>query len=191
MQTNGHISLAHLRWLERTAASVARLDPLDTKIRGALDALSLPKEKLRGRRIAVTVGSRGISSVREIARALCGWLKDQGAQPFVIPAMGSHGGATAEGQLKVLEGYGVTPDYIGAEIRSSMEAVCLGETPEGFKAFMDRNAWESDGVLVMNFASRRWWISDRLAGMVRQVFGREPLAYNAGKVQLLAMRQPH
>ena len=150
MQTNGHISLAHLRWLERTAASVPRLDPLDTKIRGALDTLSLPKEKLRGRRIAVTVGSRGISSVREIARALCGWLKDQGAQPFVIPAMGSHGGATAEGQLKVLEGYGVTPDYIGAEIRSSMDAVCLGETPEGFKAFMDRNAWESDGVLVMN-----------------------------------------
>lgn len=150
MSTNGHTRLAPLRWLERTAASVPGLLRLDDEIGRALSGLSLPPEKLRGRRIAVSVGSRGIASVREIARAICGWLQAQGARPFVFPGMGSHGGATAEGQVKILEEYGVTSDYLGAEIRASMESVCIGQTTEGFKVYMDRNAWESDGVVVMN-----------------------------------------
>ena len=104
----------------------------------------------KGRRIAVTAGSRGIANLREIVRAICTWLKAQGAQPFVFPAMGSHGGGTAEGQRRILEDYGVTAEQVGAEIRSSMETVCIGTTPEGFKVFMDRNAWEADGVVVMN-----------------------------------------
>jgi acyl-CoA synthetase (AMP-forming)/AMP-acid ligase II len=64
--------------------------------------------------------------------------------------MGSHGGGTAEGQRKILEGYGVTEAAMGVEIRSSMETVLLGVTPEGFRVFVDRNAWESDGVVVVN-----------------------------------------
>ncbi len=123
---------------------------LDSEAQGALSGLSLPPEKLRGRRIAVSVGSRGVANVREIAKAICGWLKQQGARPFIFPGMGSHGGATVEGQLEILKGYGVTPDSMGVEIRASMESVCLGETPEGFKVYMDRHAWESDGVVVMN-----------------------------------------
>jgi hypothetical protein len=64
--------------------------------------------------------------------------------------MGSHGGGTAEGQRKVLEEYGISADEVGAEIRSAMDTVNLGTTPEGFTAFMDRNAWDADGVLVIN-----------------------------------------
>ncbi len=150
MSSNGHIALAPFRYLERTAASVAKLEALEAEVARALAGLSLPPAKLRGRRIAVSVGSRGIASVRDIARGICGWLKAQGAEPFVFPGMGSHGGATAEGQREILEGYGVTPDFIGAEIRASMDSVQIGVTPEGLKVFMDRNAWESDGVVVMN-----------------------------------------
>ena len=116
----------------------------------SLNGLGIAAEKLHGKRIAVAVGSRGIASLQEIVAAVCGWLKEHGAQPFIFPAMGSHGGGTAEGQRKILEDYGVTEAALGVEIRSSMEAVPLGTTPEGFRVFVDRNAWESDGVLVIN-----------------------------------------
>ena len=112
--------------------------------------LGLAAEKLRGRRIAITVGSRGIASLQEMVRAICGWLKAQGAQPFIIPAMGSHGGGTAEGQRQILAGYGITEAGVGAEVRSSMETVQVGTTPEGFPVFADRLAWESDGIVVVN-----------------------------------------
>jgi hypothetical protein len=150
MATHGQSPLAALHLLERVAPSVPALGDLEREIHHALAGLALPPERLRGRRIAVSVGSRGIANLREIVRAICNWLKSQGALPFVFPAMGSHGGATAEGQRKILEGYGVTSDQIGAEIRSSMATVQLGRTPEGFEVYMDRNAWEADGVLVFN-----------------------------------------
>jgi len=150
MASNVDLALARFHFLERTAPSVPALPDLAGEVHQALSALNLPPEKLRSRRIAVAAGSRGIASLREIVQAICGWLKSHGAQPFVFPAMGSHGGATAEGQRKILEDYGVTPEFIGADVRSSMEAVSLGTTPEGFRVYMDRLAWESDGVLVMN-----------------------------------------
>ena len=150
MSTDGHIPLPRFQIFERTFTSLPALENLDNEIRKTLSALGLPPDKLAGRRIAVSVGSRGIANVRDIARAVCGWLKEQSAHPFIFPGMGSHGGATAEGQRKILEGYGVTEDYVGAEIRASMESVPLGLTSEGFQVFMDRNAWEADAVLVMN-----------------------------------------
>ncbi|MGH9469132.1 MAG: lactate racemase domain-containing protein [Terriglobia bacterium] len=126
------------------------LADLDSEIRKQLTACRIDRERLAGRRIAVTAGSRGIANLKEIVRAMCGWLREQGAEPFVIPAMGSHGGATPEGQRRILEGYGVREDFVGAPIRSSMETVTLGETAKGFQVFMSRDAWEADGVLVMN-----------------------------------------
>ena len=150
MNTNGHISVASFRILERTRPGLARLEDLRGSIQDALNGLALVPEKLRGKRIAVAAGSRGIASLHEIVGAVCGWLRAQGALPFVFPAMGSHGGGTAEGQRKILEGYGVTEAAMGVEIRSSMEAVLLGTTGEGFRVYMDRNAWESDGVVVVN-----------------------------------------
>ncbi len=150
MLTNEHLPLARFHYLERTSASVPALHELKDEVTRALSGLCLSEEKLRDRQIAIAVGSRGIANLQEIARAICAWLKVQGAHPFIFPAMGSHGGATAEGQQKVLEEYGITPDYVGAEIRSHMATVSLGTTPEGFQVFMDRNAWEADSVLVLN-----------------------------------------
>lgn len=145
-----HIPLAHFRILERVSASVTALADLDDEIRRAMSELYLPSEKLRNRRIAITAGSRGIASLAAIVRALCDWLKDEGARPFVVPAMGSHGGATAEGQRAVLAGYGVTPEKVGAEVLSSMDAVSIGKTAEGTPVNMDRTAWQADSVIVMN-----------------------------------------
>lgn len=150
MSANGDPGLAPFYVLERTRAGLPGLADLDAEVRRELSSLALPPARLRGRRIAVTVGSRGVASVAEIARAICAWLKEQGATPFVFAAMGSHGGATAEGQRAILASYGVMEEFVGAEIRSAMETVSLGRTPEGFEVFMDRNAFESDGVVVMN-----------------------------------------
>ncbi|MHB8654300.1 MAG: nickel pincer cofactor-dependent isomerase, group 22 [Terriglobia bacterium] len=148
MITNGHNSLANFQILERVSATIPAIERLEDEIHRVLSSLDLPREKLKGRSIAVTAGSRGVASMKHITRAVCGWLVAQGAHPFVFPAMGSHGGATAEGQRKILQGYGVTEEFIGAPIRSSMETVSLGVTPDGFPAFMDRLAWEADGIVV-------------------------------------------
>ncbi len=136
--------------LERTAPSVPAVSQLETSIHQSLAQLGVGADRLRGRRIGVSAGSRGIANLAEIVRAICGWLKAQGAEPFVFPAMGSHGGGTAEGQRKVLEDYGVTEKNIGTPVVSSMETVVLGTTPEGIQSFMDANAWRADGVIVMN-----------------------------------------
>src|SRR5215213_5365046 len=101
-----------------------------------------------GARIGVTAGSRGINQIPDILAAIVSALKELGAEPFIIPAMGSHGGATAEGQREVVESYGITEDRVGAPIRATMDVVEVGKTPHGVPVFMDRNAWESDGVVV-------------------------------------------
>ena len=101
-----------------------------------------------GMRIAVTAGSRGIRNVDEITRSVVAFVKACGAEPFIVPAMGSHGGATAEGQKELLAGYGITEEKMGCPILSSMETVLLGYSELGKPVYMDRNAYESDGVIL-------------------------------------------
>ena len=101
-----------------------------------------------GMRIAITAGSRGIRNVDIITKAIVDFVKKQGAEPFIVPAMGSHGGATAEGQLEILESYNITPESMGCPIKSSMEVVELGVSSRGKPVYMDKNAFESDGVIV-------------------------------------------
>ena len=103
-----------------------------------------------GARIGVTVGSRGILNIAAIAKAAIAELQAQGHQPFVIPAMGSHGGATSEGQRNLLAHYGVTAEELGVPIRDGMDARSLGTTPEGIEAFIAEAGWDSDGVLLLN-----------------------------------------
>jgi hypothetical protein len=102
-----------------------------------------------GAEVAITAGSRGIAGIENILRSLVEVLRDAGASPFIVPAMGSHGGATAEGQVEILRSLGVTEESVGAEIRSSMEVVEIGETESGVPVFMDRIASEADGVVVV------------------------------------------
>ena len=106
-------------------------------------------ERVRpGMRIAITAGSRGIRNVDEITRSVAAYVRSRGATPFIVPAMGSHGGATAEGQKALLAGYGITEEAMGCEIRSSMETVLLGHSELGKPVYMDKNAFESDGVIL-------------------------------------------
>ena len=100
--------------------------------------------------IAVTGSSRGIANMNVILREVVSFLKEAGASPFIIPAMGSHGGSTAGGQRQVLTGYGITEEFCGCPIRSSMETVLLGEVDEnGVKlpVYIDRMAREADGIV--------------------------------------------
>ncbi len=101
-----------------------------------------------GMHIAITAGSRGIRNVDVITKAVVDFVKKQGAEPFIVPAMGSHGGATAEGQLEILESYNITPETMGCPIKSSMEVVELGVSSRGKTVYMDKNAYESDGVIL-------------------------------------------
>ena len=105
----------------------------------------LSQEKIRsniqpGMRICITAGSRGIDRLREFEKAIADFVKSCGAEPFIIPAMGSHGGATAAGQRAIIEGYGVTEEFCGAPIRASMEVKRIGETADGRPVCIDRNA---------------------------------------------------
>ena len=102
-----------------------------------------------GARVAIGVGSRGISNIATITRAVVDFWKSKGARPFIFPAMGSHGAATAEGQADVLAHYGIIEATMGCPVISSLDVVPVGRTPEGIEAFMDRNAYESDGVMLV------------------------------------------
>ncbi len=103
-----------------------------------------------GSRIAIAVGSRGISNIHRIVKAASDWVKHMGGEPFIVPAMGSHGGATAQGQREVLESYGITEEYVGAPVLSSMQVVELNQGGLTNKVYMDKYAYEADGTIVIN-----------------------------------------
>ncbi len=103
-----------------------------------------------GNRVAVAVGSRGIDGIVSVVDCLVERLKGMGAVPFIVPSMGSHGGATSRGQEMVLRSLGVMEESVGAPVISSMETVSLGVTPGGAEAFMDKSAMDADAVVVVN-----------------------------------------
>lgn len=114
---------------------------------GNLDLDMIPDEG----EVAVGVGSRGVANIPEIARGVVEGLQDRGYEPFVFPAMGSHGGATAEGQREKLALLGVTEDSVGCEIRTTMEVKEVGRTPErGVPVYADKNAANADGIIPIN-----------------------------------------
>lgn len=104
---------------------------------------------LKGKRIGVTAGSRGIHNIAVITRSAVDFLKQAGAEPFIIPAMGSHGGATAEGQKALIAHYGITEESMGVPLRAEMETVEVGRV-DGVTVHCAVPAWESDGVLLLN-----------------------------------------
>jgi len=122
------------------------LSDLESQVHRELDSLGLPPPQGE---VAITAGSRGIDNIVAITRAAGDWLRKNGAVPFLTPCMGSHNGATAEGQRSMINSLGLTEEATGMEIRSSMEVVQIGEVGTG-KVWMDRHCFEASGVLVLN-----------------------------------------
>jgi hypothetical protein len=124
-----------------------RVDDVAEAVRGGLRPLAA---EWRGRRIALTAGSRGIRDVLPALRGAVAALREAGAEPVVVAAMGSHGGGTADGQRRVLTHLGITADALGVPVLSSMEVVEAGRTPAGFAVYLDAHAAACDGIVVVN-----------------------------------------
>jgi hypothetical protein len=124
-----------------------RVEDIPAAVRSALGSARLPVK--RGDTVAVGAGSRGIANIGIIVRATVDWLKEMGARPFIFPAMGSHGGATAEGQRAVLAHYGITEAAMGCEIRAGMDVVQVGEAL-GLPVWLDKIAAEADWIGLVN-----------------------------------------
>jgi hypothetical protein len=103
-----------------------------------------------GDSIAITAGSRGIANIVDIIAAVVEEIKKCGGKPFIVPAMGSHGGATPEGQVKLLANYGIAPEHVGAPIVSSLEVDVIGHLEDGTAVYMSRDAHTADGIVVVN-----------------------------------------
>ena len=128
---------------DRALANVA------DEVRRELAASGFAPNLQPGSRVAIGVGSRGIRNIATIVRAVVDYWKSRGVQAFLFPAMGSHGAATAEGQADVLAHYGITEAEMGCPVISQLDVVSLGSTADGIEAFMDRQAFESDGVMLI------------------------------------------
>lgn len=127
-----------------------RVADLAATIRRSLLESKLKDRVKAGGRIALGVGSRGITTIPILARSAIDTLKEMGFRPFIVAAMGSHGGATAEGQRELLAGYGVTPEAMGVDVLTDMDVVTVGTSPVGLPIFFDKNAWNADGIVLLN-----------------------------------------
>ncbi|HZO74590.1 MAG TPA: lactate racemase domain-containing protein [Ktedonobacteraceae bacterium] len=127
-----------------------RIDDVPKAVVTTLEQANIATHIHSGARIAIAVGSRGIADIALIVRALVATLRHYGAEPFIVPAMGSHGGATAEGQRMILESLGVTETFVGAPIISSLDVDVLGTLSNGMPIHIDRMAHAADGIVVVN-----------------------------------------
>lgn len=128
----------------------SRIDNIEEELARRIRASGVLARVKPGARVAVTAGSRGIHRITEILGTVIGLLKSAGAEPFIVPAMGSHGGGTAKGQTEMLASLGITGASMGVPIRSSMDTATLGTTTSGAPVFMDSHAYDSDGIVVVN-----------------------------------------
>ena len=126
-----------------------RVDDVEAETHRQLARLGLQRRIKPGDSVAITAGSRGITNIAAILRAAAAHLRSLGAEPFIVPAMGSHGGGTAEGQVGVLARLGITEKACGCPIRASMDTIVVSRAPEGFDVHFDRIASEANHVLVV------------------------------------------
>jgi hypothetical protein len=126
-----------------------RIPDVAAEVQKQLGQSNFSKRVQPGSRIAIGVGSRGIHNIAMIARNVVQYWKDAGMLPFIFPAMGSHGAASAAGQADVLAHYGITESSMGCPVVSQLEVVSLGKTADGIEAFMDKAAYESAGVMLV------------------------------------------
>lgn len=127
-----------------------RIADIPAEVKKELSASGFGARLQPGARIAIGVGSRGISNISLIVRSVVDFWKSAGHQPFIFPAMGSHGAATAEGQADVLAHYGIHEATMGCPVVSQLEVVSLGSTADGIEAFLDKAAFNADGIFLIN-----------------------------------------
>jgi len=139
------VQLPRVALVEQTSGTPPELGDIREAVREALREVELPAGS-----VAVGVGSRGVARIDEVTAALVDALKEAGAEPFVVPAMGSHGASSAEGQAEVLRHLGVSEETVGCPVRATMETVLVGETPDGVPVHVDKNAYEADAIVVVN-----------------------------------------
>ena len=142
--------------------SSERVDDPQSAVRTELDRIGLRRLVKPGSRIAVAVGSRGIASITECISTLVHALKECGASPFIIPAMGSHGGATPEGQVAVLRNLGVTEESVAAPVVSSLEVQQIGTVNDSYPVYVSRDAIASDGIILVNRVKPHTDFKDRI-----------------------------
>jgi hypothetical protein len=146
------------------------------EVRRQLSAAGFAARLKPGARVAIGVGSRGISNIATIVRAIVDYWKEQGMKPFLFPAMGSHGAATAEGQADVLAHYGIHEATMGCPVVSALDVVSLGVAEQGLEAFMDAAAFASDGIMLVN---RVKWHTDFVGKIESGLF--KMMAIGVGK----------
>ncbi|MGQ9543511.1 MAG: lactate racemase domain-containing protein [Candidatus Bathyarchaeia archaeon] len=148
----------------------SRLQDVRGEVSRQLQGIDLSSRIRPGARIAVTAGSRGIANIADIIAAIVDEVKRCGGYPFIIPAMGSHGGATPEGQVEILRSYGITPENVGAPIVSSLEVDVLGHLDDGTPVYISRDANEADGIIVVNRVKPHTDFKDRIeSGLVKML----------------------
>jgi hypothetical protein len=134
----------------RQKTDAPHLENIEKRVNELLDQFELQKKVKRGERIGLTAGSRGIKDKPRVLKTIIERLKDLGTSPFIVPCMGSHGGATAEGQIEVLESLGVTEKSMGAPILSSVEVEEIGRTKFGTPVLVDKNLLGAGKIIVVN-----------------------------------------
>lgn len=134
----------------RQKFDAGRIEDVPAAVRRELDRPDIRAKLRPGMRIAITAGSRGIDNLAIIIKEVAAFLKENGAEPFIIPAMGSHGGSTAEGQLAIIRDYGITPEAMGCPVVATMEVKQIGELDDGRPILINRLAAEADGIVSLN-----------------------------------------
>jgi hypothetical protein len=127
-----------------------RVDDVPGTVRRLIKGSRLRERVKPGGTIAVGIGSRGVNAIDIVARAIVDTLREMEYRPFIVAAMGSHGGATADGQRELLAGYGVTAETMGVPVKTDMDTVVLGTNPVGLPIYFDKNAYEADGIILAN-----------------------------------------
>ena len=127
-----------------------RIEDIPAEVSKEMKRLRLQEKIGQGDSVAITAGSRGVANIHIITRVVVDELKKLGARPFIFPSMGSHGGATAEGQLMVLEKYGISESSMGCPLRSTMEVAYLGDAADGYPLYVDKYAIEADHIVLIN-----------------------------------------
>lgn len=157
-------------FIQQTNQAAPRIGDPYGVVRAQIQALGLSGERFQGKRIGITAGSRGIDRIPELVRAVADAVKDQGGQPVIFAAMGSHGGGTAQGQREMLASLGITEESVGAPVACCEDCRSLGETPSGFPVYYNALVEGFDGLIVLNRVKTHTDFSDETESGLFKMF---------------------